>query len=99
MVKKLEKGSTVASSTPQQHIKINKSKIQEKEKGHATPHCPTKLKAQETISKKRRRSTRRRLCYICKEKGHSAADCPQASSADQGRSNRPPGWLDRVWPA
>jgi hypothetical protein len=40
MVKKLEKGSTVARSTPQQHIKINKSKIQEKEKGmplHITP--------------------------------------------------------------
>jgi hypothetical protein len=101
MVKKLEKGSTVASSTPQQHIKIKKSKIQEKEKGHATSHCPTKIKAQETISKKRRRSTRRRLCYICKEKGHSATDCTQANSTDQGRSDRPPppGWLDRAWPA
>jgi DNA gyrase/topoisomerase IV subunit A len=89
MVKKLEKGSTVMSSTSQQHIKTNKSKIQEKEKGHVTSHCPTKLKAQETIFKKRRRSTKRRLCYICKEKGHLTADCPQASSADQGRSNRP----------
>jgi CRISPR/Cas system-associated protein Cas10 (large subunit of type III CRISPR-Cas system) len=84
MVKTLEKGSTVTSSTPQQHIKINKGNIQEKKKGHGTPHCPTKLKAQETISKKRRRSTRRRLCYICKEKGHSAADCTRASSTDQG---------------
>jgi hypothetical protein len=90
MVKMLEKGSTVTSSTPQQHIKINKSKIQEKEKGHATSHCPTKLKAQETISEKRRKSTRRRLCYICKEKGHSTADCTQASSTVQGRSDRPP---------
>jgi hypothetical protein len=90
MVKKLEKGSTVTSSTPQQHIKINKSKIQEKDKEHPTSHCPTKLKAQETISKKIRRSTRRRLCYICKEKGHSTANCPQASSDDQGRSDRPP---------
>jgi hypothetical protein len=75
MVRKLEKGSTISSSTPQQHIKINKSKIQEKEKGHATSHCPTKIKAQETIYKKKRRPTRRRLCYICKEKGHSTADC------------------------
>jgi hypothetical protein len=99
MVKNLEKNSTFTSSTPQQHIKINKSKIQEKEKGHATSQCSTKLKAQETISKKRRRSTIRRLCYICKEKGHSAADCPQVSSADQGRSDRPWGWSDRVWPA
>jgi hypothetical protein len=98
-VKELEKGSTVTSSTPQQHIKINKSKIQEKEKGHATSHCPTKLKAQETIPKKRRRSTRRRLCYICKEKGHSATNCTQASSTNRGRSDHPPGRLDRVWPA
>jgi hypothetical protein len=91
VVKKLEKGSTVTSSTSQQHIKINKSKIQEKEKRHGTSHCPTKFKAQETISKKRRRSTRRRLCYVCKEKGHSAADCTQASSTNQGRSDRPQG--------
>jgi hypothetical protein len=39
------------------------------------------------------------LCYICKEKGHLAADCTRASSTDQGRSDRPPGRLDRVWPA
>jgi hypothetical protein len=99
VVKKLEKGSTVTSSTPQQHIKINKGNIQEKKKGHGTLHCPTKLKAQETISKKRRRSTERRLCYISKEKGHSAADCTQASNIDQGRSDHPPGLLDRVWTA
>jgi hypothetical protein len=67
-VKKLKKGSTITSSTPQQHIKTDKSKIQDKEKGYATSHCPTKLKAQETISKKRRRSTRMRLCYICKKR-------------------------------
>jgi hypothetical protein len=58
MVKKLEKGSTDTSSTPQQHIKIIKGNIQEKKTGHGTPHCPTKLKAQETIFKKKRRSTR-----------------------------------------
>jgi hypothetical protein len=79
MVKKLEKGSTVASSTPQQHIKTNKSNTQEKKMGHIASPCPTKLRAQETISKKKRSFIRRRLCYQCKEKGHSAADCPQAS--------------------
>jgi hypothetical protein len=36
--------------------------------------------------------------HICKEKGHSAVDCTQASSTDQGRSDRlHPGWLDWVW--
>jgi valyl-tRNA synthetase len=99
VVKNLEKGSTVTRSTPQQHIKIIKGNIQETKTGHGTPHCPTKLKAQETISKKKRRSTRGRLCYLCKEKGHLAADCKQASCTDQGRSDRPPGRLDRVWPA
>jgi hypothetical protein len=44
MVKKLEKGSTVTSSTPQQHIKIIKGNIQAKKTGHDTPHRPTKLK-------------------------------------------------------
>jgi hypothetical protein len=91
VAKKIEKGSTVTSSTPQQHIKIIKGNIQAKKTGHDTPHRPTKLKAQETISKKKRRSTRGRLCYICKEKGHLAADCTQGSCTDQGRSNRPPG--------
>jgi hypothetical protein len=97
MVKKLEKGSTVTNSTPQQHIKIIKGNIQAKKTGHDTPHPPTKLKAQETISKNKRRSTRGRLCYICKEKGHLAADCTQSSCTDQGRSNRPQGRLNRVW--
>jgi hypothetical protein len=91
MVKKLEKGSTISSSTPQQHIKINKRNIQEKEKGHATSHCPpsSRLKKQSTRRKEdppegncaiyaKRRVTRLRT-----------ADCPQVSSADQGRSNRP----------
>jgi hypothetical protein len=32
MVKKLEKGSTVTSSTPQQHTMTHKNKIQEKSK-------------------------------------------------------------------
>jgi hypothetical protein len=91
VVKKLEKGSTVTSSTPQQYIKIIKGNIQAKKTGHDTPHRPTKLKAQETISKKKRRSTRGRLCYICKEKGHLAADCTEASCTDQGRSDRPQG--------
>jgi hypothetical protein len=82
VVKKFEKGSTVTSLTPQQHIKIIKGNIQAKKMGHDTPHLPTKLKAQETISKKKRRSTRGILCYICKEKGHLAADCTEASCTD-----------------
>ena len=109
-VKKLEKESTVTSSAPQRKIKINKRKIQEKKifehikcyecskMRHFASHCPTKLKAQEIISKKHGSSIKRRLCYQCKEKGHSAVDCPQVRSSDQGRSDRPIGRLDRVWP-
>jgi hypothetical protein len=56
MVKKLEKGSTITSSTPQQHTKTHKDKIQEKSKGGhiKSCHCPTKHKTQELLSKKSR---------------------------------------------
>jgi hypothetical protein len=76
MVKKLEKGSTVISSAPQRHLKISKRKIQEKKKleaikcnecsntRHFDSHCPTKLKAQETLSTKQISSIRRRLCLL-----------------------------------
>jgi Skp family chaperone for outer membrane proteins len=65
MMKKLEKGSTVTSSTLQDQLEQDSKK----EKGHATSHCPTKLKAQETISKKRRRSTRRKIVLCMQREG------------------------------
>jgi hypothetical protein len=64
-VKKLEKGSTVAGSIPQQHTKTLKNKIREKSKvGYANcsklenfaSQCPTKHKVQEKLSKKPRSS-------------------------------------------
>jgi hypothetical protein len=47
MMKKLENGSTVASSTPQQHTRTHKHKIQEKSKvGQVkSQYRPTKQKA------------------------------------------------------
>jgi hypothetical protein len=64
MVKNLEKGLTITSSTPQQYTKTHKNKIQEKSKhikcsrmGHIASHCPTKHKTQETLSKKKRGSS------------------------------------------
>jgi hypothetical protein len=81
MVKKLEKGSTVTSSTPQQHTKTHKHKIQEKSKvGHIkSQHCPTKHKAQESLSKKPRSSNKWKVCYKCREKGHFADACPSTT--------------------
>jgi hypothetical protein len=71
MVKKLEKGSTVASLTPQQQTKTHKNRIQEKSKvGHSKSlHYPTKHKTQEPLSKKPRSSNKWRVCYKCREKG------------------------------
>jgi hypothetical protein len=68
MVKKLEKGSTVTSSTPQQHTTTHKHKIQEKSKvGQINfQPLPTKHKAQESLSKKPRSSNKWRVCYKCR---------------------------------
>jgi hypothetical protein len=78
MVKKLEKGSTVTRSIPQQHTMTHKNKIQEKRKvGQAkSQYRPTKHKAQESLSKKPRSSNKWRVCYKCREKGHFADSCP-----------------------
>jgi hypothetical protein len=93
MVKKLEKGSTVTSSTPQQHTMTHKNKIQEKSKvGQVkSKYRPIKHKAQESLSKKPRSSNKWRVCYKCREKGHFADSCPNAtmgSDTDRDRSDR-----------
>jgi hypothetical protein len=93
MVKKLEKGSTVTSSTPQQHTMTHKNKIQENSKvGQAkSQYRPIKHKAQESLSKKPRRSNKWRVCYKCREKGHFADSCLNATmggSTDRDRSDR-----------
>jgi hypothetical protein len=92
MVKKLEKGSTVTSSTPQQHIMTHKNKIQEKSKVEQvkSQYRPIKHKTQESLSKKPRSSNKWRVCYKCREKGHFADSCPNATmgnGTDRDRSD------------
>jgi hypothetical protein len=91
MVNKLEKGSTVTSSTAQQHIMTHKNKIQEKRKvGQVkSQYRPTKHKAQESLFKKPRSSNKWRVCYRCR--GHFADSCPSVkmgSGTDRDRSDR-----------
>jgi hypothetical protein len=69
VVKKLEKGTTVTSLNPQQHIKIIKGNIQENKKGHGTPHCPTKLKDQETIFQKKKKINRKEIVLHMQREG------------------------------
>jgi predicted nuclease with TOPRIM domain len=93
MVKKLEKGSTITSSTPPQYTMTHKNKIQEKSKvGKVkSQYRPTKHKAQESFSKKPRSSNKWRVFYKCREKGHFADSCPSVkmgSGSDHDRSNR-----------
>jgi hypothetical protein len=93
MVKKLEKGSTVTRSIPQQHTMTHKNKIQEKSKiGQIkSQYLPIKYKTQESLSKKPRSSNKWRVCYKCREKGHFANSCPNAtmgSGTDRDRSDR-----------
>jgi hypothetical protein len=96
MVKKLEKGSTVTSSTPQRLTRTHNHKIQEKRKvGQVkSQYLPTKHKAQESLSKKPRRSNKWRLCYKCREKGHFDDSCPSAMMG----SGTDRDWSDRCWP-
>uniref|UniRef100_K3YZS8 CCHC-type domain-containing protein n=1 Tax=Setaria italica TaxID=4555 RepID=K3YZS8_SETIT len=84
MVKKLEKGSTVTYSAPQLHLKISKSKIQEKNKfehvkcfncskmGHFASTCSTKLKGKEALSKRQR--------SLAKKRGHMGKDCTNGNT-------------------
>jgi hypothetical protein len=93
MMKKLEKGSTAAKSTPQQHTMTHKNKIQEKSKigKIKSQYRPIKHKTQESLSKKPRSSNKWRVCYKCREKGHFANSCPNAtmgSGTDRDRSDR-----------
>jgi hypothetical protein len=93
MVKKLEMGSTVTSSTPQQYAMTHKNKIQEKSKvGQVkSQYRPTKHKAQESFYKKPRSSNKWRVCYKCREKGHFTDSCPSVKMScgtDRDRSDR-----------
>jgi hypothetical protein len=59
--------------------------------GKMHSHAPTKLKSEETLSKKKLRSSKKRVCYGCKEKGHQVANCPNIVTvgvSDHRRSNR-----------
>ncbi|KAF8754026.1 hypothetical protein HU200_011522 [Digitaria exilis] len=50
--------------------------------GHYAFSCPTKLKGEKTLSKKKRSLFKKRVCYGCKEKGHLIAMCPNVTSVD-----------------
>jgi hypothetical protein len=93
MVKKLEKGSTVTNSTPQQHTMTHKNKIQEKRnvEQDKSKFRPIKHKGQESLYKKPGSSNKWRVCYKCREKGHFADSCPNATMVggiDRDRSDR-----------
>jgi hypothetical protein len=93
MVKKLEKGSTVTSSTPQQHTMTQKNKIQDKSKvGQVkSQYRPTKHKEQESLSNKPISSNKWRVCFKCREKGHFSDSCSSVkmgSGTDRNRSDR-----------
>jgi hypothetical protein len=74
MVKKLEKGTTVACKKPlQKNAKFpKKAKAHDKCLNHAST-CSTKGSKQATLPNKRRCT---RKCYQCHEKGHDIKSCP-----------------------
>uniref|UniRef100_K3Y2R8 CCHC-type domain-containing protein n=1 Tax=Setaria italica TaxID=4555 RepID=K3Y2R8_SETIT len=92
MVTKVEKGSTITYTAPQQQLKISKSKIQDKNKfehvkcfnyskiGNFASRCANKLKGKETLSKRQKSLAKKKVCYGCKKKGHIVATYPSATS-------------------
>ena len=81
MVKKLEKGSNIISSTLQQDQKSIKHKILRKkslghikcyrclEKGHYARNCPIKPDEEEGLSRSQRKLPENRVCFGCRKKG------------------------------
>ncbi|KAF8723760.1 hypothetical protein HU200_021733 [Digitaria exilis] len=110
MVNKLEERSIAPCSLPQQHIKISKKKVEENNKlehikcshcstlGHYAFSCPTKLKGEKTLSKKKRSLFKNRVCYGCKEKGHLIAMCPNVTSVDATGDRRQKGHVSKDCP-
>jgi hypothetical protein len=83
MVKKLEKGTTIACTNPfQKNAKFPKKGMRKHQEKKAKAHnkcfnhaftCSTHGKKQATLPNKRRCT---RKCYQCHEKGHKIKSCP-----------------------
>ena len=78
MVKKLEKGSNLTTSAPQQGQSKRKSLVQVKksnmgQKGSTSLMQP---KNKTKPSRKEKQRAKTKACFKCKEKGHLIAECP-----------------------
>jgi len=94
MVKKLEKGSNLTTSAPQQGQAKGKNLVQVKKSnmGHKVSTCPMKFKNKTKPSRKEKQRARTRLCFRCKEKGHLIAACPIQQSEVRSGLTGQTGW-------
>ena len=88
VVKKLEKGSNITSSTSQQDQKSIKHKIPRKkslghikcykclEKVHYARNCQNKPDEEERLSRSQRKLPENKVCFGCKKKRHMVPCCP-----------------------
>ena len=95
VVKKLEKGSDITSSTFQQDHKSIKHKIPRKkslgyikcyrclEKGHYARNYQIKPNEEERLSRSQRKLSENRVCFGCRKKGHLVHCCPHQFRSDQ----------------
>jgi len=91
MVKKLEKGSNLTTSAPQQGQSKRKSLVQVKKPnmGQKEFTCPMQPKNKTKPSRKEKQRARTRACFKCKEKGHLIAACPILESQVRSGLTRP----------
>jgi hypothetical protein len=88
MVKKLEKGTTVACTKPlQKNTKLSKKDMSKIHGKKINAHTICSNNVSMCFNKEKSKRSDRR-CYGCKEKGHEIGSCPHMKNQDLARSRK-----------
>jgi hypothetical protein len=88
IVKKIEKGTTVACTKPlQKKTKLSKKDMSKTQGEKINAHIIFSNNVPMCFNKERSKRSNRR-CYGCKEKGHEIGSCPCMKNQDLARSRK-----------